>query len=494
MNHIVNVAISLSIIFSVVFLPVTINIGQVKNESVYAGWIDDWIAQRTENSPNYFEGQKRGYLTGGSFSARWPSSNDYLFSMEPARLKFGCGGIDAFMGGFSFMNFEFLVQKLQRIIAGASSYAFSIALKTLCEPCDDVMKSMEAISDALNSLQLDDCKASKPLVAKLATSLGVDDPAVKAEAEKEFALTKGFEELGTKLSEIWKSKENKNKYSAPEKIAKCPAELTYVFANSDGRTVLESAASYLSFPSEYVDLMRGLAGDIVPRFLTNNEGVKDLQFDFIKPCPENSNVTPVEALYKGTTYKKIRSGNSFSCVPITDTNKNLVEWAQKAMINAMGNMKGFSPIKHADVNFINTVPLPVYSALKYAVATNQEGVVGATLADVTARAYAFRIIADMHHRLAFLIDTVNEIVRKKIQGHQPECQTGLIEPGITKLTEYTNNLYNLQQNLYEDYVKALKESNVIFEYSARYEDFSRKARNMLTGRFGLGVANRAVGR
>ncbi len=32
-------------------------------------------------------------------------TKDYLVSVEPPRLQFGCGGIDAFMGGFSFMNF-----------------------------------------------------------------------------------------------------------------------------------------------------------------------------------------------------------------------------------------------------------------------------------------------------------------------------------------------------------------------------------------------------
>ena len=104
-----------------------------------AGFVDDWITQKAETSPGYFEGQKRGYFTGGSFSARWPQTRDYLMSFEPPRLKFGCGGIDAFMGGFSFMNFEYLVQKLQRILQAAPAAAFDLALKNLCEPCSNVI-------------------------------------------------------------------------------------------------------------------------------------------------------------------------------------------------------------------------------------------------------------------------------------------------------------------------------------------------------------------
>ena len=34
-----------------------------------AGFIDDWLSQKTETSPGYFEGEKRGYATGGSISA-----------------------------------------------------------------------------------------------------------------------------------------------------------------------------------------------------------------------------------------------------------------------------------------------------------------------------------------------------------------------------------------------------------------------------------------
>jgi conjugative transfer pilus assembly protein TraH len=72
--------------------------------SATAGWVDAWAAQKTETSPGYFEGQQRGYYTGGGFSARWNLQNDYLWSVTAPKLKTGCGGIDAFMGGFSFLS------------------------------------------------------------------------------------------------------------------------------------------------------------------------------------------------------------------------------------------------------------------------------------------------------------------------------------------------------------------------------------------------------
>ena len=84
--------------------------------------------------------------------------------MEVPRIKSGCGGIDVFMGGFSFMNTDYLVNKLQAILAGAPAVAFDLALKTLCEQCSNTIKNFEALADKLNSMQFDECAASKELV------------------------------------------------------------------------------------------------------------------------------------------------------------------------------------------------------------------------------------------------------------------------------------------------------------------------------------------
>ena len=90
--------------------------------SAEAGFADDWLANSTTSSPSYFEGQKRGYLSAGGFNARWKTSSDYLVSVTPPRIKAGCGGIDAFWGGVSFLNPDYLVQKLEQIVQNAPAH------------------------------------------------------------------------------------------------------------------------------------------------------------------------------------------------------------------------------------------------------------------------------------------------------------------------------------------------------------------------------------
>ena len=153
----------------------------ISAQTAQAGWVDDWLQQQAGSTPNYFSGQQRGYYSGGSFSGRWPSTAEYPVTVEVPRIKSGCGGIDVFMGGFSFMNTDYLVNKLQAILTGAPAVAFDLALKTLCEQCSNTIKNFEALADNLNSMQLDECAASKELVGIVANENGFHSSEVMRE-------------------------------------------------------------------------------------------------------------------------------------------------------------------------------------------------------------------------------------------------------------------------------------------------------------------------
>ncbi|BEH09855.1 hypothetical protein GSUET_14670 [Geobacter sulfurreducens subsp. ethanolicus] len=101
-------------------------------------------------------------------------------------IKSGCGGIDAFLGGFRFMNVDYLVQKLQRILSSTPAAAFDIAMKTLAPQVSDTIKSLEAIADRLNNIQLNDCKAAQALVAVASEPFSpIMSQSVKNECEAE---------------------------------------------------------------------------------------------------------------------------------------------------------------------------------------------------------------------------------------------------------------------------------------------------------------------
>src|SRR3546814_9800935 len=67
-------------------------------------WAESWFGNVTYTSPGSFEDQTRGYLTAGGMSGRVDVHNDYLMSLSLPKVKAGCGGIDMFLGGMSFLE------------------------------------------------------------------------------------------------------------------------------------------------------------------------------------------------------------------------------------------------------------------------------------------------------------------------------------------------------------------------------------------------------
>ncbi len=117
----------------------------------------------TATPAGVYEGQSRGFVTGGSVSVRLPNETIQPVSVSLPHLRSGCGGIDLFLGAVSYISTDELIRKMKTIGTSFASYAFMMALKTLCSPCENIMEKLEAASRAANALSIDTCKAGENL-------------------------------------------------------------------------------------------------------------------------------------------------------------------------------------------------------------------------------------------------------------------------------------------------------------------------------------------
>ncbi|WP_168059753.1 conjugal transfer protein TraH [Candidatus Manganitrophus noduliformans] len=456
---------------------------------VYSGWVDDWIDQKTETSPGYFEGQKRGYFNGGSFSARWYNSNDFIASFNPPRVKTGCGGIDVFGGAVSFMDFDRLVQKLQTMLTNAPAVAFDIAFNTLCEPCAKSIKSFEAITDTLNQLQFNDCQASQVVVAKTFQGLGAENAKVRAMAESDFALTRGVRDLRAELTDIWKTHDNQQTTNDADQIVGCPAGIREVFA-TPGRTVLAAMAEKKSYPLEYIDLARGFTGDILISEAESENGTRQIFPLFVPPCEQNK-PEAVENFFSGQAYRRPADGSA--CTLITDANANLSLWANNKLNGIVTKMRtGFS-LSPEEETFINTLPVPAYSALKVAVISDQPGSITALLSNMTARAYAYGMMSDLYHMALQNITTSQSLISAQGQQMKSDCQMDLMTPAIAQTERLAERIQESVGLIQRAYAAMAGEVNTILEVSMRFEQFNRIARSQLSEVFQPSLVNRTMG-
>lgn len=125
---------------------------------------DSVNSQGNVSNPAVLQGQTMNLYTGGSLFMRMPKRTYQLATVTPPSWNAGCGGIDLFLGGFSFINKEQFVAMLRNIGSNALGYGFKLAIQNLCPTCDNVMQALQATAQAANRLNMDSCEAAKGIV------------------------------------------------------------------------------------------------------------------------------------------------------------------------------------------------------------------------------------------------------------------------------------------------------------------------------------------
>ncbi len=362
---------------------------------LYAGWADDWLDQKTVTQPSYFEGQKRGYISGGALQMRLKNTNDNLFTVEPPRVKAGCGGIDIFGGGISFLNEDYLVDKFQNIIQVAPAVAFQMAMGTLCKQCQTIMNNLEDISNGLNSIQVNDCRLAKRLVAPIMN--GPDQETmgeIWSGVSTEMNLKEGVESLFTAAQRKINVDNGASQVVGTEVIDGCPAEFRAYFRPG---SLVQNAAEELNM-EDYEGLIRGFIGDIRIHY---DEDVKTFAVEPLDRCQENSE-KGYDEFMAGTVLERNRDGECRE----HDT-QSIRTWVINNLNSIIDKMKGNdeeSPLTSAEEDFIDQSPLPVFHMLKSGVLSGTEDHSVSILVEPLATAYAYKITSDFYNTIDYVLD------------------------------------------------------------------------------------------
>ena len=454
-----------------------------------SAWVDDWLQQQTTTSPSYFPGQQRGYYSGGSFNARWPSTSDYPITIEPPRIKSGCGGIDVFMGGASFINTDYLVDKLQGILTGAGAVAFDLALKTLCEQCSNTIKNFEAIADKLNSMQLEECAAAKELVGVVMDENGFHSSEVMREklgtAIKENKLSQG-------ISEMWDiiTKEDQANNNVPQTgdvtrvTSGCNGEIRAVFLS--GGSLLENVGSMMGIPVTHIDLIRGLVGDVRLEGATGSYHVS-----YESPCPEN-NPDDIKAFVGGDVYAKDISGR---CTQIPDANRDLLRYVENTLNSISSKIENKGILSATELSFLDTNPLSALPILKTGISAGIKATIIPGLADITAKAYSLQMLSDLYVRAETIARKAKEMLEKEAgaSGGQPaeNCAAAVFaEHADQNISLMLERIVRLQEAARASYVAAAQEMVAIMNYLEHMRKIEAQMTAEITRRYGKDVAAR----
>ena len=119
------------------------------------------------SQPQVWQGQAAGYATGGSLYARTQVKTVQLISMTLPDINAGCGGIDAYLGSFSFINSDQLQRFAKQIMSNAAGYFFDLALQTTVPEIKTAKDFLQKMASDINSMNLSSCQAAQGIVGGL---------------------------------------------------------------------------------------------------------------------------------------------------------------------------------------------------------------------------------------------------------------------------------------------------------------------------------------
>lgn len=116
-------------------------------------------------NPQFIKSQKAGHLSLGGMQFRSGVENVQLASMQLPSISAGCGGIDFFGGGFSFVDSDQLVNLIHKIGANATGLLMQMAIEQLTPMFSSQIKYFQNLARSVNDLNINSCNTAKNLIS-----------------------------------------------------------------------------------------------------------------------------------------------------------------------------------------------------------------------------------------------------------------------------------------------------------------------------------------
>lgn len=129
---------------------------------------DDSSFNHNLTNPSAYQGQSANYYNAGSLFARTNIKNIQLAAITMPSVSVGCGGIDAFMGGFSHINSDQLVSFGKAVIANAVPFAVDLALQTWAPSIKENRDKLQDIADQFLTTSMNSCQVAQSAIDGLA--------------------------------------------------------------------------------------------------------------------------------------------------------------------------------------------------------------------------------------------------------------------------------------------------------------------------------------
>ena len=285
------------------------------SSSVYAGvdsdlngFFDKLGFDSNVTAPRASKGQEAGYYTGGSLFARTPVRDLQIMQVDLPGYRSGCGGIDLFMGGFSFINSDQIVALMKNVMNNAKGYAFTLALESATPQLANVIKFLQEQAAKINAMNVNSCETAAGLVGSVWPRTQEAQRRVCADVGQK-GIFSDYAEAKQKCGNEGQLSETLNKGKGAYKNA--------VFKEGNLAWKAIQRNGFLNSDQQLAELFMSLSGTIIVR---QNGGGDDAEHTFITLPSLATNMKLLGALLNGGTATIYRCEDPEHCLtPKTTT-------------------------------------------------------------------------------------------------------------------------------------------------------------------------------
>ena len=266
---------------STVVLFLTLAITAAPAHADFSSEVDSYLSNvglsSNVTSPTSYKGKDAEYYSLGSVYARTDVKNIQPVNVRLPEFRAGCGGIDIFAGGFSFIDSDQFIAFGKKVAANAGGFGAKMALSLICPMCEKHMSELQKLANEINNFNLNSCEVAQNAIGAMA-SMNTRTASAFCKAKKN---GHGYDDYSDARSGC----DNKGKaadmnFSEEEKNAGAPP------LNLVWRVLTQNkGASLSSDDQKYYELLMSMTGTIImrkpsddPQISSINPTITDQQF------------------------------------------------------------------------------------------------------------------------------------------------------------------------------------------------------------------------
>lgn len=356
---------------------------------------NDIGAMSSTTGPSAYKGQSMNLYMGGDMQVRTPIRNYQLFNFAMPNVKASCGGVDAFLGSFSFIDTAQFKQMLQQLANNTVGLLFQAALASIQPLIASKLEWLQKIIQDANISNVNTCNMAKQIVGGAAGALGVSAYDNCMSVANFF----GWDQEDAKRA-------CKNDPVTPRKSAVASGDPIYSKIGQRTINLMWAALDKTSFTSQEKETFINIAGTTII-----------YETDVAGSTPTPKVINPMDdgawrllaGNAPGSTADKVKidwwmCDGSPGCTAMIQTKVEVVPFTtlvENLLASIDGKMRSSTPLGNAEIGFINTTQLPVYRMLTIGYSAPDN-----TLSELLIRKY--RIVIAYDYAFTFLQRALKE--------------------------------------------------------------------------------------